>query len=201
VCSSDLTGSIEDNYAGLRWMHASAGELGVDPERIALLGESAGGCHAALLAITARDRGEVPVAFQALIYPMLDDRTGTTVHTPPFTGTVVWDAASNAYGWRSFLGVAPGGPDVPATAVPARIANLEGLPPTFIAVGGADLFVSEDIKYARRLTQAGVATELLVVPRAFHAFDRIATDTAIAERFTRAKMDALRRAFSQPQPF
>ena len=70
-------GSIEDNYAGLRWLHEHAEELGVDPARVAVFGESAGGGHAALLALTARDRGQVPLAFQCLVYPMLDDRTGT----------------------------------------------------------------------------------------------------------------------------
>ncbi len=75
---TNYVGSIEDNYAGLKWLHANAGELGVDPTRIAVMGESAGGGHAALLAIAARDRGEIPLALQLLIYPMLDDRTGST---------------------------------------------------------------------------------------------------------------------------
>lgn len=194
-----FAGSIEDNYAGLRWMHASAAEIGVDPARIALLGESAGGGHAALLAFAARDRGEVPLVLQALVYPMLDDRTGSTRAVPPFIGRVIWDAEANRYGWRAFLGAEPGGAGVPAAGVPARHEDLRGLAPAFIGVGGADLFVGEDIDYARRLTEAAVPTELLVVPRAFHAFDRVAEDTAIARRFTRAKMNALRRAFGQAE--
>lgn len=191
------TGSVEDNYAVLKWLHANSGELGVDPSRIALLGESAGGTHAALLAIAARDRGEVPVLFQALVYPMLDDRTGSTRQTAPWIGAVLWDAAANRFGWSAFLGAEAGGPNVPAAGVPARIENLAGLPPAWIGVGGADLFVEEDIQYASRLTEAGVATELLVVPRAFHAFDRIAPQASVSRRFTAAKMDALRRAFAR----
>lgn len=191
-------GSVEDNYAGLLWLYTNADALGVDRGRIALLGESAGGGHAALLAIAARDRGEVPVAFQALIYPMLDDRTGTARMPPPFIGAIGWDAASNRFGWEAFLGQAPGGTNVPAAGVPARASHLAGLPPTFIGVGGVDLFVSEDIDYARRLIEAGVQTELLVIPGAFHGFDRIAAQTTPAKRFTKAKMDALRRAFGQP---
>ncbi|MFN3607760.1 MAG: alpha/beta hydrolase [Hyphomonas sp.] len=191
-------GSVEDNYAGLLWLNKNADSLGVDRNTIALLGESAGGGHAALLAIAARDRGEVPVAFQALIYPMLDDRTGSTRPLPPFIGAIGWDAASNRFGWEAFLGQPPGGANVPAAGVPARLHNLSGLPPTFIGVGGVDLFVSEGIEYARRLTEAGVQTELLVVPGAFHGFDRIAASTNPAKRFTKAKMDALRRAFGQP---
>ena len=189
-------GSIEDNYAGLRWLHDHVEELGVDRARLAVFGESAGGGHAALLAIAARDRGEVPLAFQCLVYPMLDDRTGTTREVPEPVGTLLWTAPSNRFGWRSFLGEEPGGPNVPASAVPARVANLGGLPSTFIGVGSIDLFVEEDMDYARRLIGAGVATELLVVPGAFHGFDLIAEDTSVAQRFTAAKLDALRRALA-----
>jgi acetyl esterase/lipase len=190
------TGSIEDNYAALRWVHSDAAELGVDPKRIALMGESAGGGHAALLALTARDRGEVPVLFQMLIYPMLDDRTGSSRTAPGHIGAIAWTAESNRFGWESFLGQKPGMRKVPAAAVPSRRADLAGLPPAFIGVGGIDLFVEEDIDYAHRLVSAGVPTELLVVPEAFHGFDVFAPESAIAKRFTAAKMDALKRAFA-----
>ncbi|WP_235913191.1 alpha/beta hydrolase [Croceibacterium salegens] len=191
------TGSIEDNYAALKWMHSSANELGLDATRIALLGESAGGTHAALLAITARDRGEVPVLFQCLVYPMLDDRTGSTRQLPPWIGAVLWTRDANRFGWRAFTGGEPGTLEIPAAAVPARVDNLAGLPPAWIGVGGADLFVEEDIEYAERLNDAAVPTELLVLPRAFHAFDRIVPDAGVSRRFTAAKMDALRRAFGK----
>lgn len=191
-------GSIEDNYAGLRWMHANAARLGLDRNRIAVMGESAGGGHAALLAITARDRGEVPIAFQALVYPMLDDRTGGTVKVPAHIATLGWRAPENQYGWRAFLGQAPGTATVPARAVPARTASLAGLPPAFIQVGGVDLFVSEDIDYARRLNEAGVPTELQVIPGAYHGFDQLAPDSPQARQFTQARTEALRRAFARP---
>jgi acetyl esterase/lipase len=190
------SGSIEDNYAGLRWLHAHAEELGVDPARVAVMGESAGGGHAALLALAARDRGEVPLGFQCLVYPMLDDRTGSTREVPDPIGTLLWTAASNRFGWRSFLGQEPGGPSVPAAAVPARVADVSGLPPAWIGVGSIDLFVDEDIEYARRLITAGVATELLVVPGAFHGFDAFAANTSVAKRFNAAKLDALRRGLA-----
>jgi acetyl esterase/lipase len=169
-----VSGSVEDNYAGLLWMHAHAAELGVDPSRIAVMGESAGGGHAALLALAARDRREVPIVFQMLVYPMLDDRTGSSRAVAPHIGTIGWRAAENRFGWHAFLGQAPGGPNVPRSAVPARVADLRGLPPTFIGVGSIDLFVDEDIEYARRLIASGVPTELLVVPGAFHGFDSTA---------------------------
>lgn len=188
-------GPVEDNYAGLRWMHAQAAELGLDRSRIAVMGESAGGAHAALLALTARDRGEIPIAFQLLVYPMLDDRTGGAVKPPVHIATVGWSAEENQYGWSAFLGQAPGSDAVPEAAVPARARSLAGLPPTFIEVGGVDLFAGEDMDYARRLNEAGVPTELLVLPGAFHGFEFLAPDAPLAKRFVAARIEALRRAF------
>ncbi|MCT8001291.1 alpha/beta hydrolase [Sphingomonas sanguinis] len=188
-------GSVADNHAALLWLHAHAADLGVDPARIALLGESAGGGHAALLALMARDRRSVPLCAQVLIYPMLDDRTGSTRTVPPFIGRIGWDAPANVFGWTSFLGHPAGASDVPAAGVPARITDLSGLPPTFIGVGSVDLFVDEDVDYARRLIAAAVPTELVVTPGAFHGFDAVAPETGLAKRFTAAKIAALRRAF------
>ncbi|AJP72503.1 alpha/beta hydrolase [Sphingomonas hengshuiensis] len=188
-------GSTEDNYAGLRWMYGNAATLGLDKARIAVMGESAGGGHAALLAIAARDRGEIPLAFQLLVYPMLDDRTGGVTKVPPHIATVGWSASENQVGWRAFLGQQPGTASVPTRAVPARTQSLAGLAPALIVVGGVDLFVSEDIDYARRLNEAAVPTELLVIPGAFHGFDQLAPATPQAQQFNKAKVDALRRAF------
>jgi acetyl esterase/lipase len=186
-------GSLEDNYAALRWLHANAKELGVDPNRIALLGESAGGGHVAALAIAARDRGEVPLAMQVMLYPMLDDRTGSTRKVPPYLGVYVWDAAANRFGWGSLLGVPAGSASVPHGAVPARVKNLRGLAPAYIAVGSIDLFVEEDIAYAQRLIQAGVPTELIIAPGGYHGFDIIVPEAKISKRFKADWNDALRR--------
>lgn len=185
-------GSIEDNYAGLKWLHDNAEELGVDASRIAVMGESAGGGHAALLAIAARDRGEVPVIYQCLTYPMLDDRTGSSRPVPPHVGEFGWMPANNRFGWESFLGMTPGTSCVPAAAVPARVENLKGLPPGFIGVGSIDLFHDEDVEYAQRLNEAGVATELIVVPGAFHGFDLPFIDANVSRWFAAARLDALR---------
>lgn len=187
-------GSVEDNYAGLKWLHDHAEELGVDRAKMAVMGGSAGGGHAALLAIAARDRGEVKLVFQSLTYPMLDDRTGSSRAVPSHIGTILWTPQGNRFGWESFLGMAPGGRDVPVAAVPARTANLGGLPPAWIGVGALDLFVDEDIEYARRLVNAGVATEMVVVPGAFHAFD-FAPGVKVSQRFAAARIEALRQAF------
>lgn len=163
-------GNIEDCYAALAWVFRNAVALGIDPRRIGVMGESAGGGLAAALALMARDRGEFALAFQHLIYPMLDDRTCTR-ETAAAIGQHVWTRESNRFGWTCLLGQAPGGPDVSPYAAAARATDLAGLPPTFLSVGALDLFVEENLDYGRRLLQAGVPTEVHVWPGAVHAFD------------------------------
>ena len=188
-------GALEDSYAALKWLHANANSLGADPKRIAIMGESAGGGLAATLTIAARDRGEVPIIFQLLIYPMLDDRTGSTKDPAPQIGRFIWSRQSNRFGWSSLLGVPAGSPNVPRGSVPARVTDLRGLPPTYIGVGSVDLFVDEDIEYARRLVDAGVPTELYVAPGAYHGFFFLAPDAVVSKRFTASYNAALARAF------
>jgi len=189
-------GPLEDAYAGLKWLHSNAAALGVDPARIVVLGESAGGGLAAMLTIAARDRGEVPIAYQALVYPMLDDRTGSSRPVPSHIGQLVWTPESNRKGWEALLGRKPGASSQPAGSVPARVGNLTGLPPTFIEVGSIDLFAEEDMEFARRLVSAGVPTELLVVPGAFHGFQFIAPKAAVSQQFVAALDAALTRGLS-----
>ncbi|MDO6412876.1 alpha/beta hydrolase fold domain-containing protein [Sphingomonas sp. BIUV-7] len=176
--------SLADNYAALKWVHDNADTLGVDRRRIAVGGSSAGGGHSAMLAIAARDRGEIPVAFQVLIYPMLDDRTASSRPARPGTGQFIWTPQANRFGWASLLGQAPGGAGAPAGAVPARVASVKGLPPAFIGVGTLDLFYDEDIAYAEALTLAGIGVDLAVVPAAFHAFDGVAPAARASRAFT-----------------
>lgn len=187
--------SLEENYAALLWMRDHGAEIGIDAERIALTGDSAGGGHAALLSVAARDRGEARIAFQALIYPMLDDRTGSSRAVPEHIGAFGWNVDANRFGWECFLGQRAGMATVPPGSVPARVEDLSGLPPTFIGVGALDLFVDESIDYARRLIDAGVPTELAVVPGAFHGFDMIVKDAAASRAFTAAKLAAIRRGW------
>ena len=189
-------GPVEDCYTALRWLHAHADALGVDAARIAVSGESAGGGLAAALALVARDRGEVPVLLQRLIYPMLDDRTCTTSDPNPFTGEFVWTRAHNHFGWRSLLGHEPGLPGVSPYAAAARATDLAGLPPAFIAVGALDLFFDESLEYARRLVRAGVPTEFHVYPGVFHGSDA-ADGAALTIEARRNACEALRRAFDR----
>jgi len=188
-------GALEDNYAALRWMNLNAASLGIDLARIAVGGESAGGGHAAMLAIAARDRGEFKLAFQLLIYPMLDDRTASTRPAPDHIGHILWNSGSNRFGWKSLLGMAPGSANPPAGSVPARVKDLSGLPPTFISVGALDLFVDEDVDYARRLIAAGVSTELLVVPGAYHGFNGLVPKASVSVRFNAQALNALKRGW------
>lgn len=188
-------GPLDDCHAALRWLHASAAELRVDPQRIAIAGESAGAGIAAGLALMARDHGDAPICFQCLVYPMLDDHTNTD-NTGPYAGEFVWNARSNAFGWTAYLGQAPGGAGVSQYAAAARAPDLSGLPPAFINCGALDLFAGEDIAYARRLIHAGVATELHIYPGAFHGFP-LAPGTRLAEIAERDRIEALRRAFKE----
>ncbi|HLI08762.1 MAG TPA: alpha/beta hydrolase [Ktedonobacteraceae bacterium] len=188
-------GPVEDCYAALQWLYTHAEELGVDAARIAIGGASAGGGLTAALALLTRDRGEVPLIFQLLIFPMLDDRTVTVTEPHPYTGEFIWTPEANRFGWSALLGQEPGGPDVSPYAAAARAEHLEGLPPTFISVGALDLFLEEDLEYARRLMRAGVPTELHVYPGAFHGFNMVA-DAKVSQMAVRDQMDALRRAFS-----
>lgn len=189
-------GALDDNYAALKWLHDHSDELGVDRTRIVVIGESAGGGHAAMLTLAARDRGEIPIKQQILIYPMLDDRTGSAIEVQPWMGRFIWTAKANQLGWSLLLGVPAGSQSVPAGSVPAREENLNGLPPTFIGVGSTDLFANENIDYARRLINAGVAAELYVAPGGFHGFDEMVPESAIAMQFTAAVNAAIRRAFN-----
>lgn len=184
-------GNIEDCYAGLAWTFANAGRLGLDAVRIGVMGESAGGGLAAALALLARDRGEYRLAFQHLIYPMIDDRT--CVRDPhPFTGEFVWQMQNNHFGWASLLGQEPGSEGVSPYAAAARAEDLSGLPPAFLSVGALDLFLEEDLDYARRLTRAGVPVELHLWPGAFHAFEAM-PGNAVADGARAASFNALQR--------
>ncbi len=190
---------LDDAEAGLRWL---AAQPDVDPARIAVIGESAGGGLAASLALRARDRGEVALAGQVLLYPMLDDRTGQAAATHPRM-LRLWNPRSNRLGWGMYLGAGTKGPETTplsadelALAVPARRAEqgpaaLKGLPPTWIAVGTLDLFHAEDVEYARRLTEAGIPTELHVIEGAYHGFDAAEPQAAVSRDTVQRQLDAL----------
>jgi acetyl esterase/lipase len=180
--------AVHDGYAALRWMSASAG---LDSTRLVIGGASSGGGVAAGVALLARDRGDVLLAGQVLVYPMLDDRE-VTPSSREVRDPRLWNLESNRLGWAAYLSGIDGC-EVPAYAAPARATDVAGLPPTWLATGELDLFRDEDIAYASRLLTAGVPTELHVYPGAVHGFDLFAPDAAVTRRYRRDRDEALDR--------
>lgn len=181
---------LEDAHAALRWL---VEQPGVDAERIAVVGDSAGGGLAAGLALLIRDCGEIRPVLQVLSYPMLDDRTtdgGVDPHV-----LRMWNQHSNRFGWDAYLGGLAVG-EVPAPAAPARAEDLTGLPATWIGVGTNDLFHAENVAWAQRLEAAGVPCELFVVEGAYHGFDGVEPRAEVSRAFLRARVDALRDALT-----
>jgi len=164
-------GSLEDCYAALVWMTERATALGIHPDHIGLMGDSAGAGLAASLALLARDRHGPSIAFQNLMFPMLDDRTLTEENPNPVTGEFVWTREYNRFGWTSLLGCEPGSEGVSVYAAPGRATDLTHLPPTWLGVGTLDLFLDENLRFAQGLIRAGVAVEMNVWPGAYHGFN------------------------------
>ena len=169
----------EDVFAGLTWLLGHAGELGVDPARVAVMGDSGGGAPAAGAAILARDRG-IGLARQILVYPMLDDRNQTP--DPERAPHLTWTYDDNYTAWSAVLGDQLGASDVDPVAAPARLENYKGLAPAYIDVGDLDIFRDEDIAYAQNLARAGVPVELHVHPGVPHGWERFAPDAKSAQR-------------------
>lgn len=179
---------VEDCYAALQWLSGQAGTLRFDPNRLAVMGDSAGGGLAAGVCLMARDRSGPAVAAQVLIYPMLDDRPAA--RDTAIQSFLTWTYDDNLTGWGALLGEDAGGDGVSAYAAPARATDLHGLPATYVDVGELDIFRDEDIDYVRRLSDAGVPTEFHLHPGCPHAFEALAYGTDVA---TRAIDDRIRR--------
>jgi acetyl esterase/lipase len=180
--------ALEDVYAGLTWLHAHTAELGVNPERIAIHGESAGGGLAAALAIYTGQKNGPRIAKQILIYPMLDDRV--TKADPFIEGHLVWSGADNRFGWKAYLGDMYGGASVAPMAAPARLEDHTGLPPMYVEVGLFDLFRDQVIEYANRSLKAGVEAELHLLPGVPHGFEWFASRSRIGRTAMRLRKEA-----------
>jgi len=177
---------VEDCYAGLAWLAANARELGADPDRIVVMGGSAGGGFAAAISLLARDRGGPALAGQLLLCPMIDN-TNTTVSSLQYAGIGTWTREANLLAWECVLGEQLAfSADAPAYAAPTRADDLSGLPHAYIEVGAAEPFRDEDVEYASRIWAVGGAAELHVWSGGFHGFDMYAP----ASELTRAALDA-----------
>lgn len=186
---------VEDCYAGLLWAASKASEWGVDPGRIIVGGSSGGGGLAAGVALMARDKKEIDLFAQCLIYPMLDDRN-TTVSSRQFTEGHghIWPRESNIFAWNALLGEGHADrDDISPYVAPARATDLSGLPTTYIDVGSAEMFRDENITYALRLLEAGVQTELHVWRGGFHGYDTLAVAAEVTKETTSTRSSWMRR--------
>lgn len=167
--------AFDDCLAGLEFVVEHARELDIDPARVGIGGGSAGGGLAAAVALGARDRGSPHLAFQLLLYPMLDDRESVWAqrNDAPF-----WPPAANRLAWEAYLGSTTDGPLVSAYAAPARVEEFTGLPPAYICVGTCDIFVHESIDYAQRLITSGIPVDLNVISGAPHGFHLLEPESA-----------------------
>lgn len=177
---------VEDCFASARWIAQHADELGIDPGRIIVAGQSAGAGLAAGVCLLARDRDEPAIAAQVLVSPMLDDRNDTgSAHQ--IDGRGVWDRTSNATGWSALLGDRRGGDAVTDAAAPGRAIDLGGLPPAFLSVGSAEVFRDETVAYASRMWAGGGDAEMHVWPGGFHGFENFAPQAALSRAAAAAR--------------
>ena len=169
--------ALDDCYAALVYMKARAAELGVRADQLMVGGESAG----AALCIKARDTGDVNVAFQMPLYPMLDDRD---TETSQDDHGKVWNTRRNHFGWRCYLrgqkrdGLSP-------YAAPARLTDFSGLPPAYTFVGDGEPFYAETVQYVENLKKSGIPASMDVYHSDMHAFDMIQPDTPLSQEAAR----------------
>lgn len=190
--------AIDDCFEVWQWLQSAANELGIDPARVVISGQSAGGGLAAALVQRIHDSGGIQPAGQALLSPMLDDRTAAR-HELDAIDHLVWNNRCNRAGWSFYLGQPAGAPEAPPYAVPARREDLSGLPPAWIGIGDIDLFHEECRRYAERLQAAGVPSELETVPMAPHAFE-MATDAPLTLAYLQANYRFLRSVLALNDP-
>lgn len=190
---------FDDCYETLSWVHAGASGLGVDPRRVAVIGDSAGGALAAGVAQKALDRGENPVCAQILIYPVTDHET-KTASARKFTNTPFWRTASNRNMWKVYLRSSESEPSAGSAAVPPYAAPLHrerfaGLPPAWVEIAEFDPLLDEGRQYAEALAAADVPVELREVKGAIHGYDLV-EGSPTAEAIFEERMAAIQRFFA-----
>jgi|TARA_B110000503_G_scaffold4350_2_gene5771 acetyl esterase len=187
-------GPLEDCYAALVWTSSNSARLLIDPARVAVFGQSAGGGLAAAVALLARDRKGPQICFQYLGIPELDDRL-ETASMKRFVDTPMWNRPNAELSWDFYLGdqYQRGAPDVPYLAAPARAEDLAGLPPAYVNTMEFDPLRDEGVEYAVKLMRAGVATELHSFPGTFHG-SSIFSSAQISRRESAEMFAVLRRA-------
>ena len=173
--------ALHDCYAALKYLKEHAGELGVNPGKLMIGGESAGGGLTAALCMYARDLGEINIAFQMPLYPMLDDRDTDSSRD---NHGISWNTKRNHAAWKLYLRGVQGQPD--AYAAPARQTDYADLPPCYTFVGDREAFYCETLTYVENLKKAGVCAHVDVYPTGFHAFDMLLPFRKVSRRAIRA---------------
>lgn len=185
--------NVDDGYKAWLWLVSNSSALGLDPNRLAIAGHSAGGGLAAALALRVRDSGGQQPKSQCLFYPMLDDRVACD-RALDVKDHYIWNNKDNFYAWSAYLGkLSPGGDSVPTYAAAARENDLSGLPPTWIGICGLDLFEAQDATYAKRLLDSKVDCEVCRIEGVPHAFDVLVPNCEPARVMEASAMDFLRR--------
>ncbi len=161
--------ALDDCYAALIWLKEHSAEYGVQSDQLFVGGDSAGGGLTAAVSLRARDRGDVSIAFQMPLYPMLDDRMIT--ESSQGNDAPMWDSESNENAWKLYLGDDYGTDRVSKYAAPSRETDYSGLPPTLTYVGTIEPFTDETVKYVEDLRNAGVEVSFRLYEGCFHAFD------------------------------
>ena len=159
--------AVDDAMAATRWVHAQAQALKVDASRLAVGGDSAGGNLAAVVALAARDAGDLPIAFQLLIYPATDQRRGAPSHAANGQGYLLTKETMD-YFHDHYLPDAH--QDLDWRASPLLHANHAKLPPAFVLTAGYDPLRDEGLQYAQKLSEAGSRAALVNFERQIHGF-------------------------------
>jgi acetyl esterase/lipase len=186
---------VEDCHAVVCWVHDHAEQLGIDPDRLAVAGASAGGCLSAAVCLMIRDRGERPVAFQALLIPVLDDRDDGPSRRR-ITDPRVINGPGIRHTWDTYLGPDRDRASTSPYAAPARASDLSGLPSAYVLTCGLDPLRDEGLDYAVRLARADVPVTVHHVPGAWHLFEAHAPGSDLARATTAHWLSALRDALA-----
>lgn len=192
--------ALDDCYLALKWLKENSKNLNINPSKLFVGGDSAGGGLTASLSLLARDRGEVSIAFQMPLYPMLDPRE---TESSKNNNAPVWNTKSNKIAWKLYLGNMKKNEDISKYASPAFETDYSGLPPTLTYVGDVEPFLDETKTYAQNLKNAGVPVEFKIFKGCFHGFDIVGGKTKIgreAKRFLIDGFDYATKHFSKPQP-
>jgi acetyl esterase/lipase len=183
---------VEDCYAAFQWARQNAGELGIDPNKIAVGGDSAGGDLAAAVNLIALDRNTPTACFQMLIYPVTDARQ-STVSIKKFTDTPLWNAKQTEKMWKLYL--SNGLPDKKDYASPLEAASLENMPATYLEVAEFDCLHDEGVNFAKALQNSGVQVELNETRGTVHGFE-IAENSELVHQIITKRVEALKKGFT-----